>query len=330
MGTVVDIISAFLKNPNLIRTKFLNFMMVGAPGTGKTTLAGIIATCLAKAGMFVEDRVICAGRAEFVAEYEGQTVARTRNFLISNLDRGVIFVDEAYGLTPWNDGKPEGYGAEAITAMVEFMTQYKGLYCIITAGYEKQMQRYFLTTNPGIARRFPYRFVLRDLGAKQLVHIFKKTLLTEQGRELNPDDDPQEELESSSYFTDDAWAYLEHLIRYCMSGKVVVENEEYDRATRCTYKNNIHFTPNFPNMYRLFENQAGSMTNLAEECVTILMRKAPFGDGTRRPRNSSNSSIPLRQPTKIMEQVIKQRVLNSALSAAPSFFQELRCIEDQL
>ena len=100
-------------------------------------------------------------------------VARTCNFLISNLDRA-IFVDEAYGLTPWNDGKPEGYGAEAITAMVEFMTQYKGLYCIITAGYEKQMQRY-LDHQPGIARRFLYRFALR-LGGENNRSYFQENL----------------------------------------------------------------------------------------------------------------------------------------------------------
>ena len=88
VGTVVDIIGSFLKNPNLVRNKFLNFMMVGEAGTGKTTLAGIIAKCLASAGMFVDDRVVTAGRAEFVAEYEGQTVAKTRHFLTSNLDSG--------------------------------------------------------------------------------------------------------------------------------------------------------------------------------------------------------------------------------------------------
>ena len=97
------------------------FGFLGPNGAGKTTLAGVIARCFATAGMFVDDRVVTAGRAEFVAEYEGQTVARTRNFLISNLDGGVIFIDEAYGITQWNEGKPEGYGTEAVTAMVAEM-----------------------------------------------------------------------------------------------------------------------------------------------------------------------------------------------------------------
>lgn len=330
VGTVVDVVGSFLKNPNLVRTKFLNFIMVGAAGTGKTTLAGVIAKCLASAGMFVDDRVVTAGRAEFVAEYEGQTVARTRNFLISNLDAGVIFVDEAYGITQWNDGKPESYGTEAITAMVEFMSKYKGLYCIITAGYEKEMQRYFLATNPGLARRFPFRFVLRDLSPMQLVYVFQRTLLTEQGYELPPGEgehSQEEPLESSHYFTQEAWRYLTLLIAYCTSGRLEVVPEEYDRATRQTYKAVHKFSPTYPHMYQLFMNQAGSMTNLAEECVTVLMSRMPFGDPTRRPRGNQASIIPRNMDVGVMKQVIRQRILNSALSKAPDFMRELVFIE---
>ena len=101
LGTVVDLVGAFLKDPRLFRRRLLNFMLVGSAGTGKTTLAGIIGDVFAKAGMFVGDRLVEAGRAELVGQYEGQTVARTRSFLISNLDNGVIFIDEAYAITPW-------------------------------------------------------------------------------------------------------------------------------------------------------------------------------------------------------------------------------------
>ncbi len=330
VGTVVDIVGSFLKNPNLIRNKFLNFMMVGAAGTGKTTLASVIAKCLASAGMFVDDRVVTAGRAEFVAEYEGQTVARTRHFLISNLDAGVIFVDEAYGITQWNDGKPESYGTEAITAMVEFMSKYKGLYCIITAGYEKEMQRYFLSTNPGLARRFPFRFVLRDLTPYQLTYIFQRTLLTEQGFTLPPGEGQshEESLESRSYFSEEAWRYLTLLIAYCTSGHNETIQEEHDRATRQTYKGVQRFSPTYPHMYQLFMNQAGSMTNLAEECVTVLMSHMPFGDATRKPRVAV--TFPRNLSVSVMKRVIRQRIMNSALSKTPSFLRELTFIEQHI
>lgn len=314
VSSVADIVGSFLKNPKLIQTKFLNFMMVGAAGTGKTTLAAAIARTFSCAGMFVGDKVTDAGRAEFVGEYEGQTVARTRAFLISNLDRGVIFVDEAYGITQWNDGKPDGYGTEAITAMVEFMTKYKGLYCMITAGYEREMTRYFLPTNPGLPRRFPYRFVVENLSPDDLLYVFKRTLLSEQGILLSSG--RQATLASDHYFEPEAWTYLRNLIRVCTQGSILSDDEEYDRATRKTYYEVRRFVPDFPRMYTLFENQAGSMTNLAEEAVTVLMRTVTY----------RNPSLALGQTPRswtVLRDIVVQRIRNSAMSDVDAFLSEL-------
>lgn len=329
VATVVDIVGAFLKNPKLIRTKFMNFMMVGAAGTGKTTIASAIARAFARAGMFVDDKVVDAGRAEFVGEFEGQTVARTRNFLVSNLDRGVVFIDEAYALTQWNEGKPEGYGSEAVTAMVEFMTRYKGLYCIITAGYEREMTRYFLPTNQGLTRRFPYRFVLKDLSADDLLYVFRRTLLTEQGIEVPSGRSP--ELDSDAYFTDEAWDYLRALLETCTDGETAYDDEEYDRATRLTYRRVRRFLPRYPLLYRLFENQAGSMTNLAEEAVTVLMRTVTYKDAVtvvQRSKGIARATIRT-QPKSVMRDIIVQRILNSALSEASDYLDELDDAEQQ-
>ena len=187
-----------------------------------------------QAGIFVGDQLIEAGRAELVGQYEGQTVARTRNFLVSNLDRGVILIDEAYAITPWQNGKPEGYGSEAATAMVEFMSRYAGLYCIIVAGYETQMVRYFLPTNEGLSRRFPNKYVLNDMSVTELIEVFKRALLRSQG--LRVPDGGNVRLESSDYFDADAWRYLHNLIEICTSGTTEC-TEEYDAATRKTYYN---------------------------------------------------------------------------------------------
>lgn len=317
VSTVVDIVSGFLKNPRLIRSKFLNFIMVGAAGTGKTTLAGIIARAFARAGMFVDERVVDAGRGEFVGEYEGQTVARTRSFLVSNLDRGVVFVDEAYALTPWSDGKPEGYGSEAVSAMVEFMTRYKGLYCLLAAGYEREMTRYFLPTNPGLPRRFPYRFVLHDLTPEELLQVFQRALLIEQGIEVPAG--YVEVLDSECYFSDDAWGYLRRLVAVCTAGSTAYEPEQYDRATRQTYRMVHTFVPRFPLLHRLFENQAGSMTNLAEEAVVVLMRAVPY----------ASRDFARRQPRAVMREIVVRRILNSALSDAPACLAELKCAEEE-
>lgn len=325
VATVVDIVGAFLKNPKLIQTKFMNFIMVGPAGTGKTTIAAEIARTFARAGMFVGDNVTEAGRAEFVGEYEGQTVARTRNFLVSNLDRGVIFVDEAYALTPWTNGKSEGYGAEAITAMVEHMTKYKGLYCLIVAGYEKEMTRYFLPTNPGLTRRFPYRFVLKDMTPEDLLRAFQRHILKEQGI-VQPLDSKY--YASVEYFTDDAWDYLRTLIDVSTQGEVVYISEEADTSTKKTYFNVRHFVPRFPLMYTLFENQAGSMTNLAEEAILVLMKTVSF----KTLRTGLDASLPniQQQPVGVMRQIIVQRIYNSALSQSPEYLDELERAEVEM
>jgi len=323
LSAVVDIVNAFLKNPRLVRSKFLNFMMVGAAGTGKTTLARAIARVFARAGMFVGDRVIDAGRAEFVGEYEGQTVARTRRFLVSNLDRGVIFIDEAYALTSWTDGKLEGYGAEAVTALVEFMSRYKGLYCVMVAGYEREMVRYFLTANPGLPRRLPFRYVLRPLSVDDLVGVFQRHMLLEQGLEVPTG--RVRRLASHDYFTDEAWDYLRRLLAAATSGETVCEPEEYDGAVRTSFRDVLCFVPAHPRLHRLFENQAGSMTNLAEEAVTVLMRTVSFREAAAA--GAPRAPVAIRtQPVGVMRQIVMRRVVNSTLSEASAFVAELEAL----
>jgi DNA replication protein DnaC len=327
VASVIDIVGAFIKNPKLLQTKFMNFVLVGASGTGKTTFAQAIAKVFAAAGMFAGDKVVDAGRAEFVGEYEGQTVARTRRFLESNLDRGVVFIDEAYAITPWDKGKPEGYGSEAATAMVEHMTRYKGLYCIITAGYEKEMTRYFLTSNPGMPRRFPYRFVMRELSPDDLLRVFRRTLLTEQG--ITPPVSHRARLDSEDYFDSSAWHYLRELTRICSEGTWGYQDEEFDKATGKMYTHVKTFEPSWPRMYTLFEHQAGSMTNLAEEAIIVLMRTITYSKAAQvhaKTQGVARATIDT-QEIDVMRKIVAQRITNSALSEADEFFQELDDVE---
>lgn len=326
----VEIVSSFLKNPRLFRTKVLNFMLLGSAGTGKTTIAAVIGDVFAKAGLFIGKRVIEAGRAEFVGQYEGQTVARTREFLTTHLDAGVIFVDEAYAITTWHDGKPEAYGAEATTAMVEFMTRYRGLYCIFVAGYEEDMTRYFLPTNQGLDRRFPDKFALSDMDADDLVRVFKRSLLTSQG--LETPDGRDASLASDNYFTADAWNFLRDVIHTCMSGTVSFV-EEYDAATRRTYSNVRKFYPSWRYMYQIFRYQAGSMVNLAEEAIAVLMDTVPFEDALRAVRAVPGATL---QPTfraqsrGVMRRIIERMIRKSALSVVEQYLLELEQIESLL
>lgn len=316
VDAAVRIVDGFLKNPASIRTKFLNMMMVGSAGVGKTTLAKAVAQLFASCGMFVGNRVREAGRAEFIGEYEGQTVARTRAFLLSSLDCGVVFVDEAYAITPWDRGKPESYGSEAVSAIVEFTSQYKGLYCLMCAGYEKEMRRYFLPTNPGLARRFPFCFLLNDFSDDGLVAVFKKAL----GKELGGADADQ-------LFAPDAFQMLQRFLSECATGENTTISGT-DSATNETYADVPHFEPAYPLLYKtLVANQAGSMTNLAEEAANALLSAVSFTSiPVSRPREAMSVAIPYGGPKTwgfMLQNVIQQRLQNTAMSDWPWIEQEL-------
>jgi SpoVK/Ycf46/Vps4 family AAA+-type ATPase len=323
---VVDMVAAFIKDPRLIRTRLMNFMLMGGAGTGKTTLAGAIGDVFARAGMFVGNDLIEAGRGELVGQYMGETVTKTRNFLVSHLDGGVVFIDEAYGITPWEDGKPESYGTEATTAMVEFMTRYPGLYCIITAGYEREMVRYFLPSNEGLDRRFPHKFVLNTPTAGNMVTIFKRQLLRAQGLPLPGTE--EERLASEAYFHPDAFEYLQRLVEACTDGDTTYV-EQFDSATRRSYRRVRTFTPAWDHMHRLFEHHAGSMTNLADEAVTVLYNTISFKDVVTVQRKRGRNARPhiRQQPVATMRNVVLQRIRSMALSDTDAVARQFEQVE---
>ena len=326
---VVDIVGSFIKDPSIFRKKLMNFMLVGGAGTGKTTLAKEIGRVFASAGMFVSGNVVEAGRAELVGQYEGQTVARTQNFLVSNLDNGITFIDEAYAITPWDKGKPEGYGSEASTAMVEFMTKYPGLYCIIVAGYEKQMVRYFLASNEGLTRRFPNKFVLHNFSLRDLLIVFKRKLLEIQ--EIAIPDGRGVVLDSERYFTREAWVYLENIIEESLKGEDL-RSDEYDEGTKKTYKNVKTFMPLYEHMYTLFENQAGSMYLLADDAVTVLMTTISYDDVIASQRKSGVTQRPefKMQGINTMKNIVRERIAAAALSNSTVFLSELEEMESRV
>ena len=119
---------------------FLNFILMGNPGVGKTRLAGALAAVLGKLGLLVYDQLVECGRSDFVAEYEGQTAVKARNFLMGGLEK-VIFLDEAYSLTTWEskgsaaERRLSAYSGEATTEIVAFLSQRAGSTAFIAASF---------------------------------------------------------------------------------------------------------------------------------------------------------------------------------------------------
>ena len=205
--------------------------------------------------------------------------------------------------------------------MVEFMTRYQGLYCIIVAGYEQQMTRYFLPSNEGMGRRFPYKFVLRNASPEDLLVVFQRQLLMQQG--LPMPDGPGAVLDSVRYFCEDAWTYLTDVLRESVRGQSLITEEE-DSCTGKVHRRVKVFLPAYEQMYSLFENQAGSMANLAEEAVTVLLATVSFSDVTEaRPT--------LRPQTReVMRAILVRRICNVALSFAEEHLRELALVESAL
>ena len=167
---LVDVLSLKEKTKGSLNIKELNLHMVflGNPGTGKTTIARLIAGILYELGIIKENKLIEVGVKDLVAEYVGQTAPKTSLVIEKSLN-GVLFIDEAYALAAKNDNS---YNAEAIATLIQAMENYRDKLVVIFAGYTKEMQD-FLNSNSGIVSRIGYTLEFPDYTTDELIDIFK-------------------------------------------------------------------------------------------------------------------------------------------------------------
>lgn len=138
----------------------------GNPGTGKTTVARIIAKLFQAMGVLSKGHLTEVERADLVGEYIGHTALKTRE-LIKKAMGGILFIDEAYSLAR---GGEKDFGKEAIDTLVKAMEDYKNQFVLILAGYPDEMD-FFLAANPGLPSRFPIVIDFPDYAIDQLVQI---------------------------------------------------------------------------------------------------------------------------------------------------------------
>lgn len=148
-----------------------HFVFTGNPGTGKTTVARILAQIYKDLGVVKGGQLIETDRSGLVAEYVGQTAVKTNKVVDSALD-GVLFIDEAYSLV---QGGKEDYGAEAIATLLKRMEDNRDRLVVILAGYSDEMQQ-FIDSNPGLQSRFNRYIHFPDYEADELLQIFKLLL----------------------------------------------------------------------------------------------------------------------------------------------------------
>lgn len=144
-------------------------VFTGNPGTGKTTVARILAEIYRELGVLKKGHLVEADRARLVGEYQGHTATKTNALVDEALD-GVLFIDEAYSLV---NGENDSFGCEAVNTLLKRIEDDRSRLAVIIAGYTDEIET-FIATNPGFKSRFTRFIEFPDYSGEELVEIFKR------------------------------------------------------------------------------------------------------------------------------------------------------------
>ena len=161
----------------------LHMVFSGNPGTGKTTIARLMARVYHSLGILSKGQLVEVDRSRLVAGYVGQTAIKTRKVIDSALG-GVLFIDKAYAL---NGGGANDFGQEAIDTLLKAMEDHRDDLVVIVAGYTDLMDK-FIHSNPGLESRFNRFLLFEDYSLDELMAIFK--MRCGKGYILSPEAEP--------------------------------------------------------------------------------------------------------------------------------------------
>ncbi len=238
---LTDLIEFKTKTSGMLKIKDTNLHMVflGNPGTGKTTVARMIAGILYHLKYIRQNKLIEVSAKDLVAKYVGQTAPKTMEVVEKTLG-GVLFVDEAYSLAS-KEGDEASFNAECIATLIQAMENYRDDLVVIFAGYKKEMQD-FLDSNSGIVSRIGYTMNFEDYTTDELIQILK-LMIGKAGFEI--DDEAIEEIKNIIDVNRDTKNFGNARFVRNLYEKIVIKhatnmkNETNEKKLRTIVKNDI-------------------------------------------------------------------------------------------
>lgn len=154
--------------------EMMHTAIMGPPGMGKTTVCEIIARIYSKLGFLSENKVVMAKRSSLIGQYLGETAIKTMDVLKS-AKGGVLLIDEAYQLGS-HGGRVDSFSAECLNTLNQYLSENTRNFMCIVAGYKEQMYKAFFNANPGLDRRFPWKFNVTEYSSSDLAEVLEYQL----------------------------------------------------------------------------------------------------------------------------------------------------------
>ena len=170
-GAILDMILYYLQDLEVKNTNMLHAIIEGPPGVGKTQLGKILAEIYAGLGVIPSSKFKLVKRSDLIGQYLGHTARQTQK-VIDEADGGVLFIDEAYSLG--NEDKRDSFSKECIDTINQNLSENKKKFICIIAGYADELDKCLFAYNPGLKRRFPFKYSIDGYDATELKDIFLK------------------------------------------------------------------------------------------------------------------------------------------------------------
>lgn len=175
--SVLNMIIYYLQNFEKENKNLLHTVITGMPGVGKTEFGRILGEIYCALGVIPTNKFTLVKRTDLIGEYLGHTAHKTQN-IIDEADGGVLFIDEAYGLG--SEDKKDTYSKECIDVINQNLTEKRKKLIVIIAGYENELEKSFFSYNPGLRRRFPFKYNIAGYTPDELGEIFKLKVKNEE------------------------------------------------------------------------------------------------------------------------------------------------------